>query len=156
MAAAARLISVLIDQLFLVCGLLCKFMTCLLCLTKNSCGIFGLSYAIFSSPAMFFDGGEAPCYLDCCSICITTIIICMYLISIVISFIWLTGFFFSLLWYNTLNKKSSFYPALWQKHELRLSVTKTKEGPHILKLVAVDYNLISACDKVIWVRKCEF
>lgn len=88
MAATTEGISTLIDQLFLVCGMLCKFMTCLPCLTQNSCRVLVLSYAISSSPAMLFDGGEALCYLDCCSICIMTIIICMYLISTVISFIW--------------------------------------------------------------------
>lgn len=127
MAVATQGISVLIDQLFLVCGMLCKFMTCLRCLSKNSCRVLALPYAISSSPAMLFDGGEALCYLDCCSICITTIIICMYLISIVISFIWMTGILSSLLWFNTLYKKSNSYPEQWQIHKLGLSVMLTKE-----------------------------
>lgn len=49
--------------------------------------MFAMPHAISSSPAMLFGGGEALCYLDCCSICVKTIIICLYLIRIVISFI---------------------------------------------------------------------
>lgn len=96
MAAATQGISVLIDQLFLACAMLCKFTTCFLCLTKNSSCVLAPSCTISSSAAPLFDGGEASRYLDCCSICITTIIICMYLIRTVISFIWVTGFFFFL------------------------------------------------------------
>lgn len=94
MAAASQGIPVLIDWLFLVCGMLCKLMTCLLCFTKRQYTyVFAMSYAISLSPVMLFDGGGALCYLDCCSICIQTIIICTYLIRIVISFIWVTAIF---------------------------------------------------------------
>lgn len=139
MAAATQGISVLIDQLFLACAMLCKFTTCFLCLTKNSSCVLAPSCTISSSAAPLFDGGEASRYLDCCSICITTIIICMYLIRTVISFIWVTGFFFfsslSLLWFYLFNKKSNSYPAWWQKHVL-LSVRHSDKGrAHIMKLL---------------------
>lgn len=45
------------------------------------------------SPAELFDEAQAPRYLDCCSICITTIIIYTYLIRAVISFICVTASF---------------------------------------------------------------
>ncbi len=48
MAAAIQVVSVLTDQQFLRCGMLCKFMTCLLCFTKNSSWVFVLSYTTVS------------------------------------------------------------------------------------------------------------
>lgn len=135
MAAATQVVSMLIDQLCLVCGMLCKFMTCLLCFYQKQflgiCSIIGCG--ISSSPAMLFDGGEALCYLDCCSICITTIIICMYLIRIVISFIWVTGIFSSLLWFNLLNKKSD---SVAKTHAWIVSF-RDKERPHNIKLITL-------------------
>lgn len=106
---------------------------------KNSPYAFAMSYAISLSPVMLFDGGGALCYLDCCSICIKTIIICMYLIRIVISFIWVTAIF-TLLWFNLLNKKSNSYPAQWQKHVLRLSDTETAHY-EIKKAGKMNYSL---------------
>lgn len=137
MAAATQGISVLIDQLFLACALLCKFTTCLLCLTKNSSCVLAPSCAISSSAATLFDGGEALCYLDCCSICITTIIICMYLIRTVISFIWVTGFFFFPLSLVILlvQQEKQLLPSMVAK-TCALSVTHSDKGrAHIMKLL---------------------
>lgn len=85
-----QLLDILTDTLrvsveVLVFGILFKITPCLLWVMRNGCFAFVPSWSISSSPAMLCDGGKALNDLVCCSICITTIIIHMYLISTVIS-----------------------------------------------------------------------
>ena len=92
-AAATQGISVFIDQLFLVCGFVNSWHACfVLPKTVSGCLFYHTHYLFITCYAFW----KASCYLDCCSICITTIIICAYLIRIVISVIWVTGSFSSL------------------------------------------------------------
>lgn len=77
MATDSQGISVRID--WLVCNMPCACITCTPCFTKKQFLRICYDIRYLLSPAKLFDGGEALCYLDCCSICIATIIICMYL-----------------------------------------------------------------------------
>lgn len=76
---------------------------------------------------MLFDGGEALCYLDCCSICIMTIIMCMYLISVVISFICVTGIFSRSLVIYHIKREKQLLPSMVAKTHAWIVTCRNKE-----------------------------
>lgn len=63
MAAASQGISMLIDWLFLVCSMLCKFMTCLLCFTKKTVPTYLLCHTLSLYHLLCFFMAEELCVI---------------------------------------------------------------------------------------------